>query len=155
MRKPTLHTKFDIPNNAGISGLLSHHAKLTDVIQHTSYNDVLDVITSGAVPPNPSELIQSEIMPAVLTKLREHYDVIILDTPPVGLVTDARVLMHLSDINLYVTRAEYSKKEYIRNIEKLSLEDISRLGIILNDFKADSSGYGYGYGYGYYEEDNK
>jgi capsular exopolysaccharide synthesis family protein len=156
MRKPTLHKKFGLKNGKGMSTLLSGRTSLGEVIQATQYAN-LDVITSGPVPPNPSELIQSELMERVLEKLRDVYDVIILDTPPIGLVTDARTLMHFADTSLYVLRADYSKKEFLRSIEKLSREEISGLGILLNDVKLGkgSYGYGYGYGYGYYEEERK
>jgi len=156
MRKPTLHQKFGLKNGQGMSTLLSGSTNLGDVIQHTEYEN-LDIISSGPVPPNPSELIQSVLMEKVLEKLKEVYDVIILDTPPIGLVTDARTLMHFADTSIYVLRADHSKKDFLRNIEKLSKEEISGLGILLNDVKMNRSsyGYGYGYGYGYYEEDKK
>lgn len=130
---------------------------LKDVIQPTKYEN-LDVITSGPIPPNPSELIQGPMMGKVLEKLKEVYDVVILDTPPIGLVTDARTLMSYADISLYVFRANLSKKEYIQNLERITeLHDIPGLGLVLNDVKSGtgSYGYGYGYGYGYYEEDKK
>ncbi len=157
MRKPTLHERFGLENVRGMSTLLSKHTSLAKVIQHTEYTH-LDVITSGPVPPNPSELIQGDLMEKVLEKLSEVYDVIIMDTPPVGLVTDARTLMHLSDTSIFVLRAEYSKKGFIKGIDELYKHDgIRGLGILLNDMKMDRSGYGYsyGYGYGYYEEDQK
>ena len=119
MRKPTLHEKFGFQNGKGMSTLLSERTSLNEVIQHTEYEN-LDIITSGPVPPNPSELIQSAQMERVLEKLREIYDVIILDTPPIGLVTDARTLMHFADTSIYVVRADYSKKGFLRSIEKLS-----------------------------------
>ena len=150
MRKPTLHKKFALKNAKGMSTFLSGRASLHDVIQHTEYEN-LDVITSGPVPPNPSELIQSQLMEALLNNLREIYDVVILDTPPVGLVTDARTLMHFADTSIYVLRADYSKKDFLRNVEKLSKEDIGGLGILLNDVKTGTGGYGYGYGY--YEDE--
>jgi capsular exopolysaccharide synthesis family protein len=157
MRKPTLHSRFNLPNKKGMSTLLSGHAPLNDVIQKTKQEN-LDIISSGPVPPNPSELIQSSIIQETLEKLRESYDVIILDTPPVGLVTDARTLMHYADTNIYVLRSDYSKKDFLKNIKRLStFEHIKSLGILLNDVKMDKNGcgYGYGYGYGYYEEDKK
>jgi len=150
MRKPTLHEKFGIPNKKGLSNLLSGHTTLDEVVQHTTHEN-LDAITSGPIPPNPSELIQSDVMIQTIETLRERYDVIVLDTPPVGLVTDARVLMHLADVTLYVLRAEYSKKEYLRNVERLRQEGIAGFGIVLNDVRLDRGGYGYGYGY--YEEE--
>jgi capsular exopolysaccharide synthesis family protein len=151
MRKPTLHTKFSLDNTKGMSTLLSKHATLAEVIQHTAYEN-LDMITSGPTPPNPSELIQSSFMFKVLEKLREVYDVIIIDTPPIGLVTDARTLMYIADTSLYLLRANYSKKEFLKHIKSLAKEHhIKHLGIILNDVPLEKRGYGYGYGY--YEED--
>ena len=157
MRKPTLHAKFGLQNKKGMSTLLSGRTALGDVIQHTEYEN-LDIITSGPVPPNPSELIQSELMGKILDKLKEAYDVVIIDTPPIGLVTDARTLMYHADTSIYVMRAGYSKKTFLRNIKELSaLKEIQGLSILLNDVKESKSGYGYGYGcgYGYYEEDKK
>jgi len=151
MRKPTLHLKFNLPNNRGISSVLSGYQHLTDVIQETS-NPYLDIISSGAVPPNPSELIHSPIMEEVIEELKKSYDIVILDTPPSGLVTDAQLLMRMSDSVIYVIRSKYAKKEFLKNIDHLAhQEDILGFSIILNDI--DSSGHGYGYGYGYYEED--
>jgi capsular exopolysaccharide synthesis family protein len=153
MRKPTLHNKFEIPNNHGMSSLLAGNVTLQEVIQNTKYNN-LDVITSGPIPPNPSELIQGPFTEKVLSQLKEMYDVVILDTPPIGLVTDARTLMHYADMSLYVIRENYSRKDFIKSVNYLaSLNEINSLGIILNDFKINKGGYGYGYGYGYYEDD--
>ena len=153
MRKPTLHTRFSVPNKQGMSTLLSGNSNLESVIQKTQYPN-LHVITSGPVPPNPSELIQSLLMEKIIVKLREHYDVIILDTPPIGLVTDARTLMNLADTSIYVLRAGYSKKSFINSLKALSkLHEVHGLSILLNDMKMDKSGYGYGYGYGYYEDE--
>jgi len=155
MRKPTLHEKFGLPNKQGMSTLLSGSTSLGKVIQKTEYED-LDIITSGPVPPNPSELIQGELMGKVLEKLKEVYDVIILDTPPVGLVVDAKTLMHLVDTSIYVMRADYSKKGFLKSIKEVSsLKEIDGLSVLLNDVKQGNGGYGYGYGYGYYEEDKK
>lgn len=151
MRKPTLHKKFGLVNRQGMSTLLSSHTQLDAVIQKTDYQN-LDIIASGPVPPNPSELIQNELMSSVLEELKKHYDVIIMDTPPIGLVTDARTLMHYADISLYVMRSGYSKKEYFRALNKLHKEKIQNFAVVLNDVKMEHSGYGY-YGYGYYEED--
>ncbi|MFT7880522.1 MAG: polysaccharide biosynthesis tyrosine autokinase [Sulfurimonas sp.] len=157
MRKPTLHERFGVEIGKGLSSLLAGKTMLKDVIQPTQYEN-LDVITSGPIPPNPSELIQGPMMEKVLDKLKEVYDVVILDTPPIGLVTDARTLMSYADISLYIFRANLSKKEYIQNLERITeLHDIPGLGLVLNDVKkgTGSYGYGYGYGYGYYEEDKK
>ncbi len=154
MRKPMLHRVFGLPNNEGISTVLSGHALLADTIQHTAYEN-LDIISSGPIPPNPSELIQGKRMDDVIAKLKSNYDVIILDTPPVGLVTDAHALMRIADTTVYVVRAGYAKKGFLKGIEKLySSEGVHGFAIVLNDVNVERHGYGYGYGYGggYYEE---
>ena len=146
MRKPTLNKKFGLKNTKGVSTYLSGKNLLYEVIQQTEYEN-LDVITSGPIPPNPSELINSRAFKELIARLKEVYEVIILDTPPIGLVSDARVVMDLCNINLYVVRERYSKKAFIENINKLKEEKIKGLGIVYNDIKITKGGYGYGYGY--------
>lgn len=156
MRKPTLHKRFRLTNQEGMSNLLSNQSSLSDVIQRTEYEN-LDIVSSGPIPPNPSELIQGgKHMKECIEKLKDMYDVIIIDTPPIGLVTDAYTLMNFSDISIYVIRMNYSKKQFLDEIEKLFQKDkIRGLGILINDFKMSNSKYGYGDHYGYYEEDKK
>jgi len=101
MRKPTLHEKFGLNNHKGLSTYLSGKSLLYEIIKQTKYEN-LDVITSGPIPPNPSELINNKAFKDLIYRLKDVYDVIILDTPPIGLVADARVVMELSDINLYI-----------------------------------------------------
>jgi capsular exopolysaccharide synthesis family protein len=127
---------------------------LSDVIQHISHAEYtgLDFISSGPIPPNPSELIANGMMDQVIRELKEEYDIVLFDTPPVGLVTDALLLMPKSDVSIYVMRAGYSEKEFLKNIERINSEyDIKGFGIVLNDIKHEKVGYGYGHGY--YEED--
>ena len=150
MRKPTLHNKFKLPNSKGMSTLLTGTHSLVEVIQHSSY-DNLDVITSGPIPPNPGELLESEEFLDVTQKLKSMYDVVIFDTPPIGLVADARVILDNCDISLYVVRDAYSRKEFIDNINRLKKENIKGFGIVYNGVKKSKQGYGYGNGYGYYE----
>lgn len=152
MRKPTMHEKFGLQNRVGMSNLLSGAAGLNDVIQHTEYEN-LDIIASGSIPPNPSELIESKFMLKVIEKLKEVYDVIIMDTPPIGLVADARILMHYADTSIYVLRADYSEKAYFRSVNSLAKEEIGSFTIIFNDVQSTYGGYGDGYGY--YEEEKK
>ena len=96
-------------------------------------------------------LIQNVLMEKILEKLKEAYDVIIVDTPPIGLVTDARTIMHFADTSIYVLRSNYSKKEYFKNLNRLEKDNISNFSVLLNGVKSEDSGYGYS-GYGYYEE---
>jgi len=146
MRKPTLHNKFSLKNTMGMSNLLAGHASLKDVIQETTYDNI-SIISSGPVPPNPSELIKEEIMHKLITVLTSNYDVIIFDTPPVGLVTDATTLMKLSNITLFVLRANYSKKVFLEDISRMKeVHNIEGLSLLLNGTKTHK------HGYGYYEE---
>lgn len=154
MRKPKLHLAFELDNSKGMSTVLSGRHNFEDCINRT-HLDNIDVITAGPVPPNPSELIMRPIFKELLKKLHETYDTIIIDCPPVGLVTDGILVMQHVDLPIYVVRSEYSKKIYIRNINKLvRINGFKNLSVILNgldNFK--TYGYGYGYGYEYYSED--
>ncbi|WP_345972247.1 GumC family protein [Sulfurimonas diazotrophicus] len=148
MRRAKLSEYFDLRNDKGLSTLLSHRHNLDEIIQH-SEQDGVDVIAAGPVPPNPSELIMSDYAKEMMQTLRERYDYIILDTPPVGLVTDAAILMHQADVSLLVTRYGYSKKEFVRGLDRLVQEHkIDHVGIIFNGVDIEKN-YGYGYGYGY------
>ncbi|MDA9612243.1 hypothetical protein N9S08_00310, partial [Flavobacteriales bacterium] len=110
----------------------------------------LEVIGSGPTPPNPAELLDSPKMQELITELNKTYDYVIIDTPPIGLVTDGVILMQQADINLYVVRHAYSKAKSLSIINNLyEQEQIKNVHVIINDFKYSSSGYGYGYGYGY------
>ncbi len=145
MRKSTLHTKCDLPNNEGMSNLLSENSTLDEVVQETKYQN-FHIITSGSVPPNPTELIMSGTLKPITDTLLKEYDYVLLDSPPVGLVADAIMLMHMSDISLFVLRANHSQKAFIDNINRITDDPDINPGIILNgmDF---SRGTGHGYGH--------
>lgn len=153
LRLPTLHKVFNLPNDSGMSNFLSGHTQPEEIIQNTEITN-LDIISSGPVPPNPSELIMSERMEEIIEFLKQSYDYIILDTPPLGLVTDATILANLADITLLVVKSNYAKKGFVTNFEKTAkAHNIKNTGIILNALprKKAYSGYGYGgYGYGGY-----
>ena len=153
MRKPTLHTIFNIENKRGISNVLAGQETIDNVIEKTDKEN-LYVIPSGPIPPNPAELIQSEELWKSLEYLREKFDVIILDTPPVGIVADAVHVLKHSDINLYLIRLNYSKKEFLKHINRtVDFYKIKNVGIVVNDVKDKTSSYGYNYGYGYYSDE--
>jgi len=152
MRQSKVHKMFNLPNKEGLSTLLAGKNTLKEVIQRTN-EDNLYVITSGPKPPDPSELLMSEEFKKLIERLLNEYDYVLLDSPPIGLVTDAMIAMRMSDINLVVLRAEYSKKDFIKNINRFAEEHEIKVGIILNGLKvsANKGAYGYGYGvsYGY------
>lgn len=149
LRLPTLHDVFGLPNTVGMSNYLSGHAELDGIIQHTNVEN-LDIISSGPVPPNPSELILTVRMKEAIAQLKERYDYVILYTPPVGLVTDALILMNEADISLFVIRANYARRGVAKRFDRtVKSHDIKNVGIVLNALPIKKGGYGYGYGYGY------
>ncbi|MDX2303931.1 MAG: polysaccharide biosynthesis tyrosine autokinase [Microscillaceae bacterium] len=148
MRKPRLHQAFNQDNQQGISSILIGRQSISECIKTTEMQN-LHIITSGPTPPNPSELILREDFDMMLDKLKESYDVIVIDTPPVGLVTDAVLIMQKVDVCLYVTRANYTKKFFAKTIKKImSNNNLGNLALILNAVKKNSSYGGYGFGYG-------
>jgi capsular exopolysaccharide synthesis family protein len=152
LRKASVHTEFNIPNNIGFSNYLTKQNTLEEVIKKTSVENI-DIITTGILPPNPSELILMDETKETIELLKETYDYVIIDTPPVGLVTDALILMNYTDITFFIVRANYTRKEFIKNLDRLSKEHShNQIGMILNGVEiGDKYGYGYGvsYGYGY------
>jgi len=114
--------------------------------------DSLDYIPSGPNPPNPSELLLHDIFQTMLEDLKQNYDYIILDTPPVGLVTDGIQAMKFSDISIYIFRANYSKREFLLNLQRITnLNRIANVTSLLNAMPSAGEK-AYGYGYGYYDE---
>ncbi len=154
MRKPRLFQEFGLTNNVGLSSYLSNKESLENIIQCSSQIPNLDIITSGPLPPNPAELIASEKTNELFTLLKERYDYIIIDTPPIGLVTDSLLLMRHTDVNLFVVRQGVTNKNIFGNIIKDLEERELPISIIINGVETGKSyGYGkysYGYGYGNY-----
>lgn len=158
LRKPKLHYSFGFDNSVGLSTLLVGKSTLAETLKKTNY-DNLDLITSGPIPPNPSELIQSPRMHQLLEDLKKDYDYIMIDTPPIGLVTDGTSMLIAADIALYVLRADYSKRIFLRNPDQLAEDhNIRNLYIVFNSVSTVNrryGGYGYKvYGQGYYSEDH-
>jgi capsular exopolysaccharide synthesis family protein len=153
LRKPKLAEEFDLINQYGVVNYLIKQKSLTEITNKTKI-PYLDVILSGPVPPNPSELIIGETMKELIDELKINYDYIILDTPPVGLVSDALELIQFSDVTLYVVRQNYTKKEMIMLLNnRVKRGELNNVSIVLNGFENKAkygSAYGYGYGYGAY-----
>lgn len=164
LRKPKLSAEFNLSNEAGIVNCLIKQKTIDEAINHTQI-PCLDVILSGPVPPNPSELIMSDTMAELMEELKRKYDYIILDTPPVGLVSDALELAQYCDVTLYIVRQNFTKKEMITLLNnRVKRGELKNTSIILNGFENKAkygAGYGYGYGYGYgsyangYHEEDK
>lgn len=148
LRKPKLFDDFNINNEVGVVNYLINDAEITDIIQKTNVN-YLDVITSGPIPPNPSELLMADRLELLLSQLKKDYDYIILDSPPLGLVTDALELVNYVDATLYIVRQNYTKKGMFNLInEKYKTGEIANISFVLN-FHEEKGKYGYGYSYSY------
>lgn len=161
LRKPKLFQDLNISNITGMSSYLIGLATEIEILNKTSIENLF-LISSGPVPPNPAELITKKHLADLLESLSKKFDYIFIDTPPVGIVSDALVLMNFSDINIFIVREDYSKKEYLHALNELvQSQKVHNLCILLNDSTFNKSyGYGYGYGYnmngyGYHEEDKK
>ena len=154
MRKPVLHKPFKISVRKGLSSYLSSAENIDDVIFNTDFENLF-VMPSGVVPPNPSELLEGEKFSILMSDLKAKYDLIIIDSPPIGLVSDAEILANYSDINLFVVRYNVTHKEAVEEVlEKASNSGVFKnMGIIYNGIKQKGLGrygyYGYGYNYGY------
>jgi len=161
LRKPKLQEDFNYNNEKGISSYLVEHCEYEDVVQETTVEN-LHVALSGHIPPNPAELIESERMTTFFKKAVDEFDYVIVDTPPIAVVTDALLLADIADAFLFIMRQGYSSKNVIKLIKDAQKDnDLLNLGIILNEVQIKkgygySYGYGYGYGYGqgqgYYDE---
>jgi succinoglycan biosynthesis transport protein ExoP len=163
LRKPRLADEFGLKNQTGVVNYLIKQNSLAEIINSTQIPN-LDVILSGPIPPNPSELILSDAMRDLILELKQQYDYIILDTPPVGLVSDALELAQYADVTLYIVRQNYTKKDMITLLNtRVQRGELANASIILNGYENKAkygTAYGYGYGYGaysngYHDEVNK
>ena len=153
MRRPKIHLAFsNKPVNKGLSTILINKHSFKECLLHTDLEN-LDYLPAGPTPPNPSELIMGQEVDQLFEEMRQQYHTIILDTPPVGLVTDGILAMKKADIPIYVIRADYSRKDFVNTLNRLAKTNRFRnLSIILNSVEITGKrGYGYGYGKGYYE----
>lgn len=150
-RNPTQHKIFQLPNK-GLSNCIAMHKSVMDIIQHTDVED-LDVLTSGPVAPNPSEILSSKRMDEVLEVLGREYDYVLIDTPPILPVTDAAVMAAKVDGVIMLTAWGGINPEVARDAKaRLVQAGANIIGVILNKVEVNTpgNGYGYGYGYGYY-----
>jgi len=157
LRRPKLGRLVQIARQNGLSDLLINPELLKETV--CAYREGLDIILAGRIPPNPSELLGSQAMANLILSMRKKYDYIILDTPPVNMVTDSAVLAGRSDGVLFVVRANQSERgAVIHAVEQLDYVKAKVLGFILNGVSTEGASYGkyrykrYGhYGYGRYK----
>lgn len=145
MRKPTVHYTFHMTNTLGLSNLLTRQATVADVVK-VSTIDNLHVITCGPIPPNPAELLGSKTMDNVLEELKEHFDIVIFDAPPVLSVTDAQILSNKCEGTILVMSAGETEKEgIVKAKEALVSSQANIIGAVLNNYKLDKDNYYYQY----------
>ena len=144
-------TRYQIDGQGmGLSEFLCGNAAMVDIIYHTE-NKNLDMILTGPVAPNPSELLSGVYFSKLLSILRSHYDYIILDTPPVNVVVDGVMVAKQCDGTILVVESGVTDRAQALHAKRqLDFAGVKLLGCVLNKVGSDKSGYGYGYGYGKY-----
>ena len=157
---PTLCDKLNVTTiNKGLTDYLTGEAEPADIIQQTPVHENLSVIPAGWLPENPSELIMSEKVPALLKYLSGIFDYIIIDTAPIGLLSDAYVLSPYCDATLYVVRHNHTRKVSIQRLdENNKINELKNMAIVFNGIRSrgfGNNGYGYGYRYGYIQKEKR
>lgn len=145
LRRPRIASAFRIKNDKGLSNFLIGNCPARDIITETPIAG-LDVITSGPVPPNPLDLIGHPRMEQLIRDLKQSYNTIVIDSPPIGYVSEYIILMKYTNANIYVVRSNYTSRYHLERINRLYKEKkISNVSILLNDAKSSVNGYNYAY----------
>ncbi|MEP7318536.1 MAG: polysaccharide biosynthesis tyrosine autokinase [Panacibacter sp.] len=149
LRKPKIAKAFGLEHTEGFSNFMISEMHPEKLPVQTAFHANLFLVSSGPIPPNPAELLLQEKMADLFNYLRENFDYIIVDTPPVGLVTDAILSGKYADACIYIIRQKFTFKRQVEIVNDIIVNSkIANLSILINDVSANSH-YGYGYGYGY------
>jgi capsular exopolysaccharide synthesis family protein len=157
MHKPRLNLIFGMDHHQeGLSTYLINQNSFGEIV-HPTLIDNLSYISSGPIPPNPAELLENGGFERFIAEAKVAFDFVILDNPPVSIVTDGIISGRYCDANLFLIRQEYSHKAQLKFIDQLSTKDsMQRICIVINDLKTESYGYGHKYGdAGYYDDVHK
>ncbi len=158
LRNPQLE-RYIVPRARGLSDYLADATVHTeDIIQPSGLTPNLDTISSGTIPPNPTDLLEDSRLADLLTDLRRRYDYVLIDSAPLMMVSDSFHILRHSDVLVYVARARYTEKELLDYAGTVAKDDnVSRMALVLNDVDKKEMRYGYGgkYGYGYHDEVKK
>lgn len=161
LRKPRINRVFEFQDNPGMSTYLSSNCEYEEIIKQTQISNLF-YVPSGPIPPNPSELIETENMKVFMERARKEFDYIIIDTPPVAIVTDTLLLAPYIDVSLFIVRQRYTSRNTLELIEQLHKKgELKNMAIVINDISLSgyygygmrygyTHGYGYSYGYNYY-----
>jgi capsular exopolysaccharide synthesis family protein len=152
LRKPKISSIFDLQTSGpGISDFLSSDMPVQQIIQPSGVVSNLDIIGAGHIPPNPSELLEKDRLEELITYLRERYDDVLIDSPPLHLVTDAMIIARFVDVSLYVIKQGYTGKSELSFIREVyDGGKLPKMNIIFNGIKTGKYGYGYSYDNSYY-----
>ncbi len=156
IRRPRLAELFEIKDHHhGITTLLTKDAPtwedVSSQVIHSGVNNNLDLLMAGPIPPNPTELIARQSLETIFNELRAHYDIIVVDTAPVGLVTDTLQIGRVADVTAFICRADYTPKASFDMINSLAVEKkLPNMAVVINGIDMSKRKYGYAYGYGRY-----
>lgn len=155
LRNPSLHRIFEISNSKGIMNILKGDMDFDKVI-YNEKGSSLDVLTTGAMPPNPDDVLGTEKMRSFIQKIKERYDYIFIDSPPIGIVSDASILSQMSDGIIFVVSSGEVELDFAK-LAKEKLENVNAkiLGAILNKYESKNADYGYYYGEYYGQKKKK
>lgn len=148
LRKPTVHKTFNLSNRIGITNVLTKQVELESTIQETSVPN-LHVITSGPTPPNPSELVGSKSLYNIIQQLKELFDFVIIDTPPVLAITDSQLIAsHCDGVILVADSGKVKRSALLHAKERLQVVNAKILGVVINNAKRKKDDNYYYYYYG-------
>lgn len=149
LRNPSVHKYFNISNAHGLTDVITGQKTLQQVVQMTGI-DNLQILTTGKMPPNPAEMLESKKMKEFVERLKEYYDYIFIDSPPIGIITDAGVIANYADATILVVGSKDVEVE-VAKISKERLEKVKAnvIGVVLNKYIGEGSSYGH---YNYYYE---
>lgn len=155
LRRPKIHTEFGSSNMIGISSFLIDKAVIDDIILPTEIEN-LDLISAGPAAPNPAELISSERTAEFIDTLKEMYDYIIIDSAPVGIVSETYLLMKHTDVNIFVVRIDKTVRDSYRNALKgMESNGFNDFSLLINDLNIKKESYKYGYDNKYYTDEGR
>jgi capsular exopolysaccharide synthesis family protein len=155
LRKPKIFDDFDLDNESGVTTFLIGRDKLQDIIKSTKFEN-LSVITAGPIPPNPSELSALPKTEELINLLKKQFDCIIIDSSPIGLVSDTYYIAAKADLCLLVVRLGRTLKDVLeKTINEIKISDLKNISLVLNDLPLDEKSYGYGGRYGYTNDSGK
>lgn len=151
LRRPRISEDLRLQKSGFTNFIVGKDLNWQQWIQQSAIQDNFDVLSSGPLPPNPSELLMLPKVGELFNELKKHYDYIVVDSAPIGLVTDAQVIAPYADLTLYVVRHHFTFKQQLKMVEKLFVKKtLPKMNLIVNDIMMEKPVYGYGYGYDFY-----